>query len=473
MRLIRQYRSLPKFVACSLLFGLFLFNFDALLAIYSSEFDVDKPENVLADETYSTASIAAMVQILDFAPARLMIYDPSGDQFLWYSIAPKEHMLIKANHCGSCSAPMKLLLRSLLQNYPDRFVIGQPPFQMLISDADFSYFNSALLLSINANIGSEGKSSSISIRAPMLQFGSVMKDVSILPSVQVYPFDPYLLCLDEWHFHRYDVCQNWVMDVIQNVTWDSLIPQLIWRGRLYKFLETLDVSFFNKENMTHLPYYPFSPRERINEMSKAASQDKSNMDGNLPWLNACAFHVLNYKKCYVSKLDISKYRYQLDLGGAGGTSWTGTLEKLMMPGVLFHHETPAKDWYYDRLVPWKHYIPIKTDLSNLRDRYEWAVKNDKKAKQISKSASLFARNILSKEAMEMEHNLFFGNNSIVAKLPKMYLPSIEETAESILKTYRTIHKLHITGPFATCDKNSCMLKYGKKRKMRYPFKIWG
>ena len=45
----------------------------------------------------------------------------------------------------------------------------------------------------------------------------------------------------------------------------------------------------------------------------------------------------------LSARQLAAYRYQLDLGGAGGTTWTGTLEKLAMPGMLFHHETPAMD----------------------------------------------------------------------------------------------------------------------------------
>ena len=47
---------------------------------------------------------------------------------------------------------------------------------------------------------------------------------------------------------------------------------------------------------------------------------------------------------YMNLADHAKYRYHIDLGGGGGTTWTGTIEKLGLPGLLFHHETPTKDY---------------------------------------------------------------------------------------------------------------------------------
>ena len=41
----------------------------------------------------------------------------------------------------------------------------------------------------------------------------------------------------------------------------------------------------------------------------------------------------------VTEEQLGKYKYQIDIGGAGGTTYTGTISKLSMPGVLLHHET--------------------------------------------------------------------------------------------------------------------------------------
>ena len=55
----------------------------------------------------------------------------------------------------------------------------------------------------------------------------------------------------------------------------------------------------------------------------------------------------------------NQYKYLIDIGGGGGTSVSGMLQKLAMRGVLLHHETHMRDFNYDELKPWVHYIPIK------------------------------------------------------------------------------------------------------------------
>jgi len=75
----------------------------------------------------------------------------------------------------------------------------------------------------------------------------------------------------------------------------------------------------------------------------------------------------------------------------GGTSWTGTIEKLALPGVLFHHVTPTKDWFYDRLQPWVHYIPVDSDLTDLREKFEWAESHPVEAQKIAEAGTEFAR----------------------------------------------------------------------------------
>ena len=89
--------------------------------------------------------------------------------------------------------------------------------------------------------------------------------------------------------------------------------------------------------------------------------------------------------------DLAKYKYQIDLGGGGGTTWTGTISKLPMPGLLFHHITPTKDYFHDRLKPWKHFVPVSPDLSDLKEKFDWAESNPNQAKKIADQATEFMR----------------------------------------------------------------------------------
>ena len=88
---------------------------------------------------------------------------------------------------------------------------------------------------------------------------------------------------------------------------------------------------------------------------------------------------------------MGKYKYQLDLGGGGGTTWSGVIPKLSMPGVLFHHETAMKDSYFDQLKPYVHYLPLKEDLSNFEELVRFVETNPTEAQAISQRASDWVR----------------------------------------------------------------------------------
>ena len=68
--------------------------------------------------------------------------------------------------------------------------------------------------------------------------------------------------------------------------------------------------------------------------------------------------------------DIAGYRYHIDIGGGRGTIWTGTIEKLAMPGLLFHHITSAENYVHDRLVPWRHYVRVSPNLRDLKEKFD-------------------------------------------------------------------------------------------------------
>jgi hypothetical protein len=59
---------------------------------------------------------------------------------------------------------------------------------------------------------------------------------------------------------------------------------------------------------------------------------------------------------------------------------------------------PGNDWWFRKyLIPMVHYVPINYDLSDLKEKIEWLVANDDKAKEIATHAMEFARTVLSSE----------------------------------------------------------------------------
>ena len=103
---------------------------------------------------------------------------------------------------------------------------------------------------------------------------------------------------------------------------------------------------------------------------------------------------------YMSLLDLAHYKYQIDLGGGGGTTWSGTIQKLALPGLLFHHMTPTKDYIHDYMRPWVHFIPVSSDLHDLKRKYDWAESNPVESKKIAEAGTNLARYLTSREGLE-------------------------------------------------------------------------
>jgi hypothetical protein len=55
----------------------------------------------------------------------------------------------------------------------------------------------------------------------------------------------------------------------------------------------------------------------------------------------------------------------------------------------------AKCWFIEYLEPFVNYIPIKYDLSDLKDKIRWIIDNDEKAKEIANNAFKFSKEIFS------------------------------------------------------------------------------
>ena len=105
-----------------------------------------------------------------------------------------------------------------------------------------------------------------------------------------------------------------------------------------------------------------------------------------------------------------------------------------MPGLLFHHETPAKDWFYDEIQPWVHYVPVDLTLSNLYGMYVWAETHPIEAKKIAKQGQEFARNMASNAYWKTTFQKLYVQG--LGRIVDAYQPSPNETLSSILEGYR-------------------------------------
>ena len=86
---------------------------------------------------------------------------------------------------------------------------------------------------------------------------------------------------------------------------------------------------------------------------------------------------------------VKTYAILIDVEGYG---YSGRLKYLLFsqrPILLV--ERPHKEYFYEFMKPWIHYIPVNRDLSNLIDMIDWIKKNYKDAEVIAQNALNFAK----------------------------------------------------------------------------------
>ncbi|GAA5909757.1 hypothetical protein JCM6882_002666 [Rhodosporidiobolus microsporus] len=65
---------------------------------------------------------------------------------------------------------------------------------------------------------------------------------------------------------------------------------------------------------------------------------------------------------FMEEQEQNEYKYVLDVDGNG---WSGRFHRLMASNTLVLKSTIFPEWYSERVQPWVHYVPIKTDYTDL------------------------------------------------------------------------------------------------------------
>jgi len=154
------------------------------------------------------------------------------------------------------------------------------------------------------------------------------------------------------------------------------------------------------------------------KLSKLSSTFGNDQEDNIPFLDAGItswnlrprklknekyLKTININSLPISLVDKltpeqqSHYKYIVNVDGHV-TAFRLSYE-LNMGSVILLVKSKWKIWYSDMLIPYKHYVPIKEDLSDLLDRIKWCKKNDDKCEEIAKNARQFYETYLNKKGI--------------------------------------------------------------------------
>jgi hypothetical protein len=131
---------------------------------------------------------------------------------------------------------------------------------------------------------------------------------------------------------------------------------------------------------------------------------------NMNWIrtNINVNEMLNSTK-YISMDElVTKYSILIDIEGAG---YSGRLKYLLWshrPLLLVNR--PHKEYFFEYLKEWEHYIPVKRDLSDLIEKTKWCLDNYDEALQIAENAYNFSKLYLTRDACYDKWNEIISNH---------------------------------------------------------------
>jgi hypothetical protein len=108
---------------------------------------------------------------------------------------------------------------------------------------------------------------------------------------------------------------------------------------------------------------------------------------------------------YISFEQFARFRYLVDIDG-NANSWH-LMKKLRLGSCVLKVDSDWKQWFDDRLTAWRHYVPVKEDLSDFAEKLQWCRQNLDEAEGIANEGRNFAiRMSFDKEMADAAKKVF-------------------------------------------------------------------
>lgn len=140
-----------------------------------------------------------------------------------------------------------------------------------------------------------------------------------------------------------------------------------------------------------------------------ANRDKMEIV-SMGWTRLQPRGSMHHYTHYTTLEEHTKYKYLIDTGGEGFSARVKYLLHTNRPLFLVDREENKREYFYNSLIPFVHFIPVKADLSDLLTQLDWAEHNYAQSVRIAGNAKQFAIEHLNKNnvivylANAIQHN---------------------------------------------------------------------
>jgi hypothetical protein len=174
--------------------------------------------------------------------------------------------------------------------------------------------------------------------------------------------------------------------------WDEKISKVVWRGGL---TEADPSKVFD------------SPRWRLTKLVHELNHSKALFDVGFTHIPVFLSANMDIDTSLVGGLvngidpmiEFMKYKVIMDMDG---NSWSARFSQLLcFNSVVVKVQPQYEDYFYPDLVPWKHYVPVRFDLSDLVESMAYILdpQNDNIAREIIAAANQWCTERLTRTAL--------------------------------------------------------------------------
>ncbi len=173
--------------------------------------------------------------------------------------------------------------------------------------------------------------------------------------------------------------------------WSERSNVAVWRGSAHGH------RLYRSSNITLSPEWAWHQRlhlcaiSKIQELAPLLDVGIINYD-SLP-VGALRNKIdgLGFKRAGILKSTFAWFKYIVDVDGFSN-SWPGLFSALLTGSCVLKIKSALgfRQWYYDRLVPWKNFVPVSATLEDLPERLEWVRSHDEEAREIGEAGPRLA-----------------------------------------------------------------------------------
>lgn len=248
----------------------------------------------------------------------------------------------------------------------------------------------------------------------------VDKDVVLIPDV--YYIDN----------HGYEKLNDKVDNASQYLPWSKKVKQVRWRGASTGIPPQgwNDVEGGVNSRVTLAMLAKTVPKEKLDAALVNLVQVPNDEDHQHV---ATALKYFRIVKSGMSMSEMVGARGIIDVDG-NSNSWDGLWWKLRSNSVVLKVTSKDQQWYYPRLKPWVHYVPIAPDFSDLLERVEFVTdpRNDEELLRIvNASTTLMKELTYEAEAVHTQQKLIPYLVADSEKFLEVHKQRVEQIVESI------------------------------------------